>query len=281
MSEPAPVHTHHTHTITQTHHMHQVCTITDTTHTHTPHACNHTDTPHTHEYNQIHHMHTITDTPQTPHAHNRRYTTHTMWAQPDTPHAQSQTHHTHTVRHTTHTPCAHTCMHMYHTAYLTHTYLTNQHTTHTHTWMGTLFEVKSWNGQRKTGCAVGGGRPSLGTRPGVLYRDRCVTGKRLSQPPAPEAVRKGQRRRHTLHGEPAQSQPPSLSGKKGILEGVAQHWPQDLRSGGSAARHKAAWWMDKDMPQMGMWRGSPSLPCAAGLWHWLRPPVVVQFLSHV
>ena len=57
----------------------------------------------------------------------------------------------------------------------------------------------------------------------------------------------------------------------------------DLPSGGSAVGHKAARWMDKDMPQMGMWRGSPSLPCVAGLWHWLRMPVVVvvKLLSHV
>ena len=57
----------------------------------------------------------------------------------------------------------------------------------------------------------------------------------------------------------------------------------DLPSGGSAVGHKAAQWMDKDMLHMGMWRGSPSLPCVAGLWHWLRTPVVVvvKLLSHV
>ena len=162
-----------------------------------------------HTTTQIHHTHhvcTITQTPHTPHAHNHRHTTHTMCAQSHrhTTCTQSDTPHTHHVH-------THAC-----TCITPHTWQIN--TLHTHTWMGTLFEVRSWKGQRKTGRAVGRGRPRLGTQPGVLYRECCVAGRRLSQPPAPAAVRKGQRRWHTPHGEPAQSQPPSLSGKKGILE---------------------------------------------------------------
>lgn len=170
----------------------------------------------------------------------------------------------HTVRHTTHTPCAHTRMHMYQPPHILDTYILDKstHYTHTHTWMGTLFEVKSWNGQRKTGCAVGVRRPAWAHGPG--YTGTVVTGKLLSPAPSPRGCEK--RPEAKTHFTGACTEPTtSLSGKKGILEGVAQHWLPGTSGQGPAARHKGRLVDGQGhAPDGHGWRGSPPL-CPARL----------------